>query len=103
MDQPWNNGEEHAAIQPAPRQEAWNSLRAAGLDFLGKLGQAAQSSPGDDPAVATLGNLIGRNEKTGGPEFRIPLPDPQTARQLGSLLSNLGDAMKSFGSEPGDS
>ena len=91
--------EARAAAEASPQQQAWESLLAAGVDFLGKLGQAVQAPSGQEPSAGPLGALIERNEKTGAPEVRIPLPDPETAQKLGGLLSGLGDVLKAFGDE----
>ena len=87
------------ATVSSPAEQAWNDLLATGVELLGKLSQAMQTSSVQESAA--LGNLMGRNEKTSVPEFRIPLPDPQIAQKIGGLLSGLGDILKSFGDRKG--
>ncbi|HEO72670.1 MAG TPA: ATP-dependent helicase, partial [Candidatus Hydrogenedentes bacterium] len=90
--------EERAAPQPSPQAQTWDGLLAAGVEFLGQLSRTLQTrQQGSEAPGVSLGRLIGQNEKTGAPEVRIPLPDPQTAQKLGSLLSGLGEVMKSLG------
>lgn len=90
---------EQAVVEPSAQEQAWNALLAAGADFLGKLGQAMNAGQGQKQAGLPLAAMLARNESTGAPEFRIPLPDPETARQLGGLLAGLGNVLKAFGAE----
>jgi hypothetical protein len=45
--------------------------------------------------------MIGRNEKTGAPEVRIPLPDEATAEKFGDLLTGFGQMLKELGKNRG--
>lgn len=88
-----------AAAQPAPREQTWHDLLAAGAELLGKLGQTINAPRGQKQAGLPLAAMVARNETTGTPEFRIPLPDPETALQLGGLLAGLGNLLTSMGTE----
>ncbi|MBI4559020.1 MAG: DEAD/DEAH box helicase [Candidatus Hydrogenedentes bacterium] len=88
-------GEELAPAEAAePRQEAWSNVLSAGMELLGKLGQALQSPQPEKAGGASFANLVERSERTGKPELRVPLPDAETAERLGSLLVGLGDLLK---------
>jgi superfamily II DNA or RNA helicase len=89
---------EDAAPSSIPGEQAWNEMLSAGLEFLGKLGQAMQARPsGQTVAGPQLTNIMTRNERTGAPEVRIPLPDAATAEKLGELLSGFGQMLKDLG------
>lgn len=83
-----------AANTGTAQPDAWNDVLSAGLDLLGKLAQTVQDQHKADPS-ATFANFISRNEKSGAPELRIPLPDAESSQKLGALLSGLGDLLKS--------
>ncbi len=84
----------------APDAEVWQRLASAGMAFLRTLGDAL-NTPSD--AAAADGNgcgghsaanggparMVARNENTGEPELRIPLPDQRTLGQLAELLQSL--------------
>jgi superfamily II DNA or RNA helicase len=79
--------------------QPWQTLLAAGMDLIAKLTQPTQ--PQDSgPHAAPRQSLLTQNEKTGAPEVRIPLPDPETAQQLGNFLVGLGDLLKNFQQDP---
>ncbi|GMV94843.1 MAG: hypothetical protein AMXMBFR82_46210 [Candidatus Hydrogenedentota bacterium] len=80
------------AASVASQQDRWNDLIATGLDLLAKLSQVVQSSSGEKSGTA-VSAAIARNEKTGAPELRIPIPDGETAEKLGKLLTGLGDLL----------
>ncbi|MEK7793674.1 MAG: DEAD/DEAH box helicase, partial [Candidatus Hydrogenedentota bacterium] len=77
-----------------PRQAALDGLLSAGLELLGKLGQALQPAQTEKSAGPSSASFIHRNEKTGAREIRLPLPDAETAEKLGVLLTGLGDLLK---------
>ena len=100
------DAEEEAAVEvpdrerpPLPREETWNGLLLAGVEFLRELGQSLNADHKE--STAPLASFIGRNDATGAPEVRIPLPDEETAQKLGNLLSGLGEALKSFSGAKG--
>jgi superfamily II DNA or RNA helicase len=81
----------------ADQEQAWNEMVSSGLDFLGRIGQAMQgqrSTSGRDSSGSPFNKMISRNEKTGAPEFRIPLPDEATAEKLSDLLVGFGQMLK---------
>jgi hypothetical protein len=86
-----------AGMPPAPQPEPWNALFTMGAELLTRFGQSLQAPQGGAQAAAPLTRLLTRNDTTGQPELRIPLPDPETADKLAGLLSGLGDLLKSFG------
>ncbi|MCA9433984.1 MAG: SWF/SNF helicase family protein, partial [Candidatus Omnitrophica bacterium] len=95
-----DNGEQVSS--PATRDQAWNEMLSAGLDFLGKVGQAMQAQePSSDNSRSPLGDLIQTNEKTGTPEVRIPLPDEATAEKFGDLLTGFGEMLRELGKRKG--
>jgi superfamily II DNA or RNA helicase len=85
-------------------EQAWNEMLSAGLDFLGKIGQAMQGqrlTSGRESSGSPFDKMIGRNEKTGAPEVRIPLPDEATAEKFGDLLTGFGQMLKELGKNRG--
>jgi len=88
--------EERAAAAPAA-EPLWNDALAAGLSFLGKLGQAMASGPDPSSPAEPLRGLVRQDEKSGRRELRIPLPDSDTAEKVGDLLSGLGEMLKTLG------
>ena len=87
---------EPAATASPPSQQPWNDLLTAGIDLLGKLGQVMQAQPSRDKTAPGLAALFARDDKTGTPELRIPLPDADTAKQIGNFLAGLGNVMKTL-------
>ncbi len=83
------------SVEVAP-QEAWGELLAAGMSFLEKLGQAAaggthpsrrsgqQAGP---PALPP--QLVERDETTGRPCLKLPLPEPDVMAKLADALTTL--------------
>jgi hypothetical protein len=89
-------GEPSTDDTPAARapQQSWDELLAAGLDLLGKLGQVMQPSGMARTVASPTAGLIARNERTGAPELRIPLPDAETAERVSSLLEGLANVLR---------
>jgi superfamily II DNA or RNA helicase len=80
-------GAEKAEAAPAGRpQSAWSDLIATGLSFLQQLAQAATADAAKAPGDA----LIGRDERTGERYLKLPMPNPETLKQIGGLLQALG-------------
>ncbi len=91
-------GTDETASAAKVAEPAWNDVLAAGIDFLGKLGQAMQPKADDTGAAAPgLGAFVQSDKKTGKTELRIPMPEGDAARQLGDLLSGLGSMLQSLG------
>ena len=76
------------------QQQPWDELLVAGLDLLGKLGQAMQPLSTARTTAPPMAGLIARNEHTGATELRIPLPDAETAERVSSLLEGLANALR---------
>jgi superfamily II DNA or RNA helicase len=68
--------------QPDPGPDLWQSLIQVGAQLVAALGAAS------DPA-ATPHPWIERDPATGARTFKMPLPPPETARQLADALSAL--------------
>lgn len=78
------------AVQPA--EQAWADVAAAGLQLLTKLGTAMasqQASGAAAAAPAALSAALRRDDATGEPYLRIPVPPPDTLRKLADVLSAL--------------
>jgi superfamily II DNA/RNA helicase len=87
-------------------QQVWSDLLTAGMSFLEKLGQSMnvagfeKSAGGTRRADGTVGEgglgaagggnsdspFVARDEKTGEPYLRIPMPPPETLRKVADLL-----------------
>ena len=84
-----------AAAGAAGRQRALADLLAAGADLLGKLSRALQdgtAAPDGGARAAVggdLGGLVKRDESTGQPFLKLPLPPPETLQQVAGLISAL--------------
>ncbi|MFA7236537.1 MAG: DEAD/DEAH box helicase [Phycisphaeraceae bacterium] len=78
------------APQADPLQQAWSQFAAAAAAFISPLAQAmassAPQSAGQQPARSPLQHLIARDETTGQPCLKLPLPDPQLLTGLAQLL-----------------
>jgi len=76
--------------------DTWTDAITAGLGFLDKLGQAlshtqAQAHSGSQPkpALPDVSQLIARDEKTGQPYLRLPIPQAETLQKIADVLSML--------------
>src|SRR6516164_3611686 len=65
----------------------WQSLMQVGAQFIAALAAAHRSDAAEHP-------WIERNPATGGQSLKIPLPPPETARQLANALSALADSLR---------
>lgn len=86
---------EAAVAQAAPAQ-SWNDLLSVGLEFLGRIGHSLQAQSSEKSTAPGLAARITHDEKSGGQELRIPLPDAETAQKLGDLLAGVGSMLKSL-------
>jgi len=68
--------------------DPWQALAQVGAQFIAALAAANAS-------VAPMHPWIERDPATGVQNFKIPLPPPETARQLASALSMLADRLRS--------
>jgi superfamily II DNA or RNA helicase len=83
-----------AAAQSRTSEQLWGDILSSGVDFLGKLGQALQASQTQATGTLPLAKLVARNEKTGTPELRVPLPDPASAERLSGLLMGFAEILQ---------
>jgi len=79
--------EETAALSRDRGPDPWQALAQVGAQFV-----AALAAASDPDAVAHP--WIERNPATGAQNLRIPLPAPETARQLADALSALADNLR---------
>jgi len=91
--------------QPAA-EGAWAELATAGLTFLEKLGQALQGSrtggsgattapsTQSSPNIGLSETLLVRDERTGQPCLRLPLPKPEVLQNIADLLGKLASMGK---------
>jgi SNF2 family DNA or RNA helicase len=72
-------------------QSAWGEVLAAGTALLDKLGRALQAAPGraGGGTAASPAGLVARDERTGEPYLRLPVPEPDTLQKIVDLLSAL--------------
>lgn len=89
-----------AAATGAPTPEAvWSDLASAGVAFLEKLSEAISrpkrryDSDGE-PISNRPDSLTSRDERTGQPCLKLPLPKPEVLKSLADLLGNLAGLVK---------
>jgi hypothetical protein len=68
--------------------DPWQSLMQVGAQFVAALAAANNPDAAEHP-------WIERNPTTGAQSLKIPLPPPETARQLANALSALADSLRS--------
>ena len=80
----------------APQEQLWTDVVAAGMSLLDKLGQVlgtGQALGTGQPQQPTSGGLPGaivtRDEQTGQPFLRLPLPEPETMQKIVELFGAL--------------
>lgn len=98
---PGRAGEPAPPEQPRPprpggaaveqQQEAMAQLLSAGATFLNQLSQALAAPGGPSPPAggASASSLIERDDRTGQPYLKLPLPKPEALQGLLGLLSGL--------------
>ncbi len=72
-------------IVTTPGGDPWSGLVQTGLAFLQNLSAVAGASQGNAPSNP----FVTRDESTGAPYLKLPMPDPQTLQQLMTALSAL--------------
>ncbi|MGC2833236.1 MAG: DEAD/DEAH box helicase, partial [Methylocella sp.] len=87
-----NDGADETAIAQAERSrdagpDPWQALVQVGAQFIAALAAA------NDPS-APAHPWIERNPATGAQHLKMPLPPPETARQLANALSALADSLR---------
>lgn len=79
----------------APADQAWSDVISAGMGFLDKLGRAVAAAKSQDAGAASLplpgvpDALVQRDESTGRPCLKLPLPEPEVMQKLIEALSGL--------------
>ncbi len=83
----------------APQEQAWTEVVTAGMSLLEKLGRAFSTDQDDksasrrpDAGIALPGSLVARDQHTGQPYLKLPMPEPETMQKIVDLL---GSFMKS--------
>jgi SNF2 family DNA or RNA helicase len=74
-----------AAIQSAA-QPGWSDIISAGMSLLQRLTAPADSGPGRGGLPA---NLVARDEATGQPYLKLPMPNPDVVQKIVDLLGAL--------------
>ncbi len=82
-----------AVRPPAPPQEQlWADVVTAGMSLLDKFGQAlATGKPGRQPDAGPglPSEMVTRDEQTGQPFLKLPLPEPETMQKVVELFAAL--------------
>ena len=86
--------QDSVVVAADPIQELLNT----GMKLLDAFGKSLQEQSGKVQTVSSpLAALVKQNTNTGKPEIHIPLPDKETAQQLGNFLSGLGELFQKMG------
>ncbi len=80
-----------------PQEQVWTDVLTAGMSLLDKLGQAlavgqAARPPlvkGNGTAGGLPGGIVTRDEQTGQPCLKLPLPEPETMQKIVELFGAL--------------
>jgi superfamily II DNA or RNA helicase len=75
-----------------PQERLWSDVVTAGMSLLERLGQALVAGKTGKPSGAGLsaaGGLVTRDEQTGQPYLKLPLPEPETMQKIAELLAGL--------------
>jgi len=85
---------EAAPTSAPPQEQIWTDVLTAGMSLLEKLGQAvAAGQPGAagqrqrSAGLALPGSLLSRDEQTGQPYLKLPLPEPETVQKITELFA----------------
>ncbi len=93
-----------AAAQEATQPQGWDALINAGAAFIGALAETLQQPQDADRTsrerqALSPAALLARDEKTGAPQLRIPLPDPETANKLADMMTLFGNVMRNISAD----
>ena len=75
------------AVRHDPGSDPWLALAQMGAQF------AAALAAANDPEAPSH-PWIERDPSTGAPSLKMPLPPPETARQLADALSTLAEGLR---------
>lgn len=78
-----------------PLQQAWSKFASAAMGFLAPLAAPASSGKGNQSEGLSIQRLMGRDETTGQPCLKLPLPSAK-------VLSKLTDVLHQWAAEAGD-
>jgi hypothetical protein len=82
-----------AARPPAlPQEQLWADVVTAGMSLLDKLGQALTPGKSSKQPSAGFGppsGMISRDEQTGQPYLKLPMPEPETMQKIAELFTAL--------------
>ncbi len=70
----------------APQEQAWTEVVTAGMSLLEKLGEAFSAGRRTDAGIALPGSLVARDDQTGQPYLKLPMPEPETMQKIVDLL-----------------
>jgi hypothetical protein len=96
--EPGVRAEPRAAAEPAGpaplSEQLWTDVLSTGLSLLEKLAGAAaggrSGAGGGTPAALLPSSMIARDEPTGRPYLKLPLPEPEIIQKLADLLAAFG-------------
>jgi hypothetical protein len=75
-----------------PQEQLWTDVVTAGMSLLDKLGQAVTAGktgkqPGAGPGLP--GGIVSRDEQTGQPYLKLPMPEPETMQKIVEVFAAL--------------
>lgn len=77
---------------PQPQERLWADVVTAGMSLLDKLGQALITGKTGEQPTAGRGlpsGMVARDQQTGQPFLKLPLPEPETMRKIVELFAAL--------------
>lgn len=77
---------DQAVAQCDPLEQAWSQFAAAAMGFLAPLIGAKTPTAKDGGAAPTIQRLVGRDEATGQPCLKLPLPSADVLNRLAQAL-----------------
>ncbi len=77
--------------ESVPVDEAWGEVLTAGAALLEKLGRALEAGTAQKggSAASARGGLVARDEKSGEPYLKVPVPRPENLKRIIELLAGL--------------
>ena len=83
---------EAAEPSPQPQERLWADVVNTGMSLLDKLGQALiTGKTGEQPSAGRglPSGMVARDQQTGQPFLKLPLPEPETMRKIVDLFAAL--------------